>query len=113
MKLLRKFMTLTFLLVVLGFLFLANPSSSGALPCCRDCIAEEEACYQDCYDVYGSLPNQTEETAAQYEACNTRCFQMGQACAYTPCTNNCQGQCTDSSECGPGCQCTGIRCVCF
>lgn len=113
-KLTRKFVMLSVLLSVFGYMAFFDARTVGALPCCRDCLGEEEACYTDCYNLYGWQPNRTEQLDEDYENCNDDCQAMGQACAGTPCTTHCSGGCTSSNDCGPGdCYCTGIRCTCF
>lgn len=113
-KLIRKLVMLSVLLGVFGYMAFLESPVVGALPCCRDCLGEEEACGLDCYNLYGWQTNRTEQLDEDYASCLADCHAMGQACAYTPCTTSCSGGCTDSSECGPGdCYCTGTRCTCF
>jgi hypothetical protein len=110
-RLVRKLLILSVLLTLFGYLAITKQTTVGALPCCRDCIAEEEACGVDCYNAY--IEGNTDDDSS-YQSCLSSCHTMGNACAGTPCTTSCSGGCTDSSECGgSNCYCTGIRCTCF
>jgi hypothetical protein len=113
-KLIKKLLTLSLLLMLFGFLAMSERTAANALPCCRDCVAEDEACSLDCYNYYTSLPNDSEDNQAAFEACLSRCAQMRNACSQTPCTTSCNAGCVSSDECGVyGCVCTGSRCVCL
>jgi hypothetical protein len=113
-KLIKKLLTLSLLLMLFGFLVITDRTTANALPCCRDCIAEEEACGADCIAQFEANPNLDEEAEARRDACLSRCTQMRIACSYTPCTTTCSGGCVSSDECGVyGCVCTGTRCVCL
>lgn len=102
-KLLRKFFTLIFLLFGI-FVVLSNDNNRavGAWGCCEDCDALQHECEQatDNGD-YDSVYQCMVENAVFF------CYRH---CEY--CGGGNTG-CIDSSDCPPGCTCTGDRCQCI
>ena len=111
-SLIKKLSILSVLLILFGFLAFGDRMSATAIPCCRDCSAEESACTADCYSMYYDPESSGDNP--ELESCIGACMNMASVCLMQTCDPQCSGGCTDSSECGGyGCVCTGIRCVCF
>ena len=110
-RLLKKLAMLAVLLGAFGYLSFFDSQVVSALPCCRDCIAEDEACTYDCFVYYTGLPYEDEEGMNQ---CYAWCGQMRNACSVIPCNHSCHSDCPVYGGCGPGdCYCNGTYCTCI
>lgn len=113
-KLLKKLAMLSVLLSVFGYLAFFDTRTVNALPCCRDCFGERQACVANCFNIYIGGSEETEQGLINYYACVASCHQMATVCEGIQCTSTCEGGCTLSSECGdPNCICTQEGCLCF
>jgi hypothetical protein len=110
-KLFRRMLVLSVLMTGLLYIGLVkNVKPVHALACCYDCEAGQQACEEAC-----NWGGTTMDDSCPYTSIQDCMNQTGVTfclhhCSYEVCSG---GGCTDSSECGPGCYCTGISCVCF